>query len=152
MMLKKLIFLVALATLSAACDPYKHDSTVFVELKKDPCFGLCPVYTFKVDGKGNASFKGIRNLEKIGNWNRKLSPAETNALFAQILDAQLHQFEDAYNNAQVVDLPTTWLSFHDGSITKTIMDRYGAPEALKNLEKLLETVAEQNEGWVKIED
>ena len=51
--------------------------------------------------------------------------------------------------AQVTDLPTTWVTFSDGTTKKSIKDYFGAPEALKNLEKMVEAIAEQDDGWVK---
>lgn len=147
--MKKIIFLLAVTALFTACDPYKFDASTFIELKKDPCFGVCPVYSFRVDGKGNATFKGTRNVAKQGDWTRKLTPDATNSLFAAFEASNFAQFQDEYT-AQVTDLPTTWITFNNGIVNKTIKDYFGAPEALKNLEKMAETIAEQDDDWVKI--
>ena len=145
--MKKVFYLLMVAVLFSSCDPYQFGETVFIELKKDPCFGACPVYSFKVDGKGNATFKGVRNVDKQGDWTRKLSPDATNALFEAFENSNFGQFQDEYT-AQVTDLPTTWVSYSNGTINKTIKDYYGAPEAVKNLEKMAETIAEQDDDWV----
>lgn len=145
--MKRFLFLLAVAALFAACDPYKFEESIFIELKKDPCFGVCPVYSFRVDGKGNATFKGTRNVAKQGDWTRKLTPEATNALFAAFEASNFAQFQDEYT-AQVTDLPTTWVTYNNGVVSKTIKDYYGAPEALKNLEKMVETIAEQDDDWV----
>lgn len=148
--MKKIHFSIFLAFLFAACNPNPFDETSRIELKKDPCFGVCPVYKFTVDGHGNASFTGIRNVAKEGEWKRKLSPATTKALFTAFEKSNFEQFKDEYT-AQVTDLPTTWVTFRHGEMDKTVKDFFGSPEALKNLEKLVETIAEESEGWERID-
>lgn len=146
--MKKIYSLLITAFFLAACNPNRFDETSSIGLKKDPCFGVCPVYEFKVDGKGNAYFKGTRNVAKEGEWKRTLKPEVTNALFTAFEKSNFGQFQDEYT-AQVTDLPTTWISFKHDSLDKTIKDFYGSPEALKNLEKMVETIAEEDEGWQK---
>lgn len=140
------IYLLLLSVLFAACNPYQFDKTASIELKKDPCFGVCPVYSFKVDGEGNATFSGKRNVSKQGEWSRKLSPEATNALFKTFEESNFDQFQDEYT-AQVTDLPTTWVSYQNGAVSKTVKDYFGSPKALKELEKLVETIAEEDTDW-----
>ncbi|MEZ4959313.1 MAG: DUF6438 domain-containing protein [Saprospiraceae bacterium] len=149
--MKNFLLLLALATSLVACDPYQYDAASRIELKKDPCFGFCPVYTFTVDGKGNATFKGERNVEKEGDWTRTLTPEEVNALFAAFEKSDFQSFQDEYT-AQVTDLPTTWVTFRHAAIDRTIKDYYGGPAELKNLEKLVEAIAETEDGWTKKND
>ncbi|HFA49093.1 MAG TPA: hypothetical protein ENJ95_08755 [Bacteroidetes bacterium] len=132
-------------------DPYHYGRSDFIEMKKDPCFGFCPVYSFKIDGKGNAVFEGQRNVPKEGTWARALSADETNQLFEAFEKAGFWDFEDEYT-AQVTDLPTTWVSLRLAGKSKTIKDYYGAPEGLKKLEKLVEGYAETDTGWKKTND
>ena len=145
--MKKTFYLLVVAVLFAACDPYHFDEAAFIELKKDPCFGVCPVYSFKVDGKGKATFSGTRNVTKQGEWTRQLGPGATNALFTAFEQSNFAQFQDEYT-AQVTDLPTTWVTFSNGTLSKTIKDYYGSPEALKNLEKMVEPIAEEDTDWL----
>ncbi len=144
--MKNILTFLVVAVLFTACDPYQFDETASILLKKDPCFGVCPVYSFKVDGKGNATFSGVRNVSKIGSWKRQLTPAATNELFKAFEASNFDQFQDQYT-AQVTDLPTTWVTFKTAVFEKTIKDYYGAPEALKNLEKMVEVIAEEDTEW-----
>ncbi|MEZ4932349.1 MAG: DUF6438 domain-containing protein [Saprospiraceae bacterium] len=141
--------LFALVLLVASCeppDPYLYDATATIELKKDPCFGFCPVYSIKIDGKGNATYDGQKNVEKVGTWYQTLSPEETNDLFDAFENADFWQFENEYT-AQVTDLPTTWVTFILDEKNKTIKDYYGAPEGLKKLESMVEAIVENEENW-----
>ncbi|MCC6723875.1 MAG: hypothetical protein IT258_05155 [Saprospiraceae bacterium] len=144
--MKKLLYLMAFATLFAACNPHHFDANTFIHFKKDPCFGVCPVYSFKVDGTGKATFNGVRNTAKIGTWNRQLTPEATNALFEAFEASNFEQFKDTYT-AQVTDLPTTWVTYKTAAFEKTIKDYYGAPLLLKQLEKMVETIAEEETDW-----
>lgn len=146
--MKNFFVLITFVLILTACDPYHYEATSFIELKKEPCFGFCPVYTFKADGKGHATFHGDHNVSKEGDWTRTLTPEETNALFSAFGKSNFAAFQDEYA-AEVTDLPTTWLTFHHGDLKKTIKDYYGAPDSLKALEKLVEAIAETDDGWVK---
>jgi Domain of unknown function (DUF6438) len=146
--MKKILPFLAIAILLSACDPYQFDEATVIRLKKDPCFGVCPVYSFTVNGKGNATFDGTRNVSKVGPWKRQLTPEATNELFKAFEASNFGQFQDEYT-AQVTDLPTTWVTYKTTTTEKTIKDYYGAPEALKNLEKLVETIAEEDTDWVQ---
>ncbi|GIV30789.1 MAG: hypothetical protein KatS3mg029_0140 [Saprospiraceae bacterium] len=133
----------------SACKQETFDANSFIELKKDPCFGFCPVYEFRIDGTGQAIFKGIRNVEKTGTWKRQLDPEATRKLFQSFIDADVWQFEDEYAG-EVSDMPTIWLTFSHQGRTKRIMDYFGAPAKLKELEALVEAIAESQEGWEQV--
>lgn len=130
----------------ATCREDVYDATSFIEMKKDPCFGFCPVYSVRIDGSGAAWFSGDRNVEKTGSWQRQLSREETVGLFKAFEKSGFWNFEEEYT-AQVSDLPTVWLTFNHQGLTKTVKDYYGAPAELKALEALIEELAETRQGW-----
>jgi hypothetical protein len=121
-------------------------ATHYIELKKDPCFGFCPVYKIKITGDGKAVYNGKKNVEKEGVWYRTLSAEQTKALFKAFEEADYWSFRDEYT-AQVTDLPTTWTTFSLGEKNKTIKDYYGAPKELKALEEMVAQIAEEEDGW-----
>ena len=138
--------LIFLACANEPADPYHYDAANFIELKKDPCFGFCPVYTVKINGKGEVVFNGQKNISKEGTWYRTLPPDETNNMFKTFEDTGFWELKDEYT-AQVTDLPTTWISLVLGEKSKTIKDYYGAPDELKALELMIEKIAETDENW-----
>lgn len=139
------LFSVAMGIFSG-CKQEAYDESTYLELRKDPCFGLCPVYTFKVDGSGQAHFHGLRNVDKLGHWKRQLTQEEVEALFNAFLKADFWSFSNEYTG-EVADLPTTWITFSHNGNTKQIKDYYGAPKKLKELEALVEEIAESSTGW-----
>lgn len=146
-MTRAFLFSMLLAmTLMAACKDEQFDKNSYIELKKDPCFGFCPVYTFRVDGTGKAIFDGQQNVDKYGQWVRQLSKEETASLFNAFAEADFWSFKDEYTD-QVSDLPTVWITFSNQGRTKQVKDYFGAPSTLKDLEALVEAIAESNTDW-----
>jgi len=131
-------------------EKYTYGTSDLIEMEKEPCFGYCPVYTFTINGVGEAKFNGIRNVEKKGEWTKSFSIEETNELFLAFSNSSFWDWKDEYT-AQVTDLPTIWVSFKLGEKQKKIKDYYGAPAELKELEKILELMAEAEENWNKTE-
>jgi hypothetical protein len=144
----KMLTLAGIASLLLACNPQRYDAQSFIEMKKEPCFGLCPVYTIKIDGSGQAVFSGERNVKKIGNFKKTLTPDEVSALFMAFENGKFQDFKEEYTD-QVSDQPTTYLTFQHGGNRKTVKDYFGAPTELKELEKLVELIAESEDGWVQ---
>ncbi len=130
-------------------DEYTYPNAL-IEMTKTACFGRCPEYTINLDGKGNGLYKGIKNVDKIGNYEKNFSAEEVNGLITAFEKAKFWDFEDEYT-AKVTDLPTTYISFTKGSQSKKIKDYYGAPATLKALEKAVEELA-NSAGWEAASD
>lgn len=125
---------------------FSYDASSYIEIKKDPCFGFCPVYNMQIKGDGKAVYNGMKNVEKEGVWYRTFTYEETNALFKAFETVDYWSFQDEYT-AQVTDLPTTWTTLKIGEKSKTIKDYYGAPKELKALEEVLSKIAEEEVDW-----
>ena len=129
-------------------DPFTFPETSIIEMSKTPCFGTCPVYSIKMDGKGNVTYDGKQFVKLEGKHEMNFPPEYVNEVFQAFADGNFWDYEDEYTD-NISDLPTTNISFtHDGK-TKKIRDYYGAPKSLKELEKkvenLLETLVWQDE-------
>jgi hypothetical protein len=110
-----------------------------IEMEKTPCYGQCPVYTIKIDKKGKGLFVGNENTGKIGTYSFRLTRAELAELAQSFAEIRFFYLEDRYYE-HISDLPTTWLSYQAGGQFKKIMDYYGAPQELKDLEKQIESL------------
>ena len=143
---------ILLAALAISCGSskgskgYKYAADDIIEMTKGPCFGTCPVYEFRIDGLGNATFKGTNFVTKEGEHSKQFSAAETNAIFDEFKTADFWSLEDEYT-APVTDLPTTWLSFYFMDRNKKIMCYYDMPVRLVNLIELVEAMALSQDGW-----
>ncbi len=150
MKIRALLLLLPLMLLASKCKDrkYRFDAESYILLEKGGCFGMCPIYQLRVNGVGEVSYHGERFVEVEGKHQARLSPAETNALFRAFEASSFWGFKDAYDDPNVVDLPTIYLTYSDGERTKRIKDYYGTPEEIKALEAQVEAVAVQ-QGWLK---
>ncbi len=115
------------------------DEDMLIELKRTPCYGYCPVYTLKIDKHGKGLFDGVENVEKIGRFSFSLSHDELVELDNAFLQVDFYQLRNIYD-AQVSDLPTTYITYNKDGNRKKIMDYYGAPEELRTLENRIQTL------------
>jgi hypothetical protein len=107
---------------------------IIIEMEKTACYGQCPVYTVKIDESGRGLFIGVENTAHLGLFSFRLRKEELNGLIASFERIRFFELKDRYYD-YVTDPPTTYLTFRNGSREKKVMDYYGAPQELKDLEK-----------------
>ena len=126
-------------------EKYRYSKDTMVEVSKTACFGRCPVYTFTLHGDGSATFNGKRFVEPEGQHRRTYAADTVNAVFKELIQADLYQYEDEYTD-QVTDLPTTYLTFKHEGKEKKIKLYYGFPKELEALASRLHELA-MTDGW-----
>ena len=109
-----------------------------IMMEKTACMGACPTYVFNIYPDGTATYRGTKNVNNIGNYTAKLSVDQLQQIQTTFRDADFFKFADVYS-ANMTDLPTTFIYYHNGRENLKITDYYGAPETLKTLEKAVET-------------
>jgi Domain of unknown function (DUF6438) len=105
-------------------------------LEMTPCYGTCPTYKVIVFENDSLVYEGIRFVAKEGIHSKKLSEGTVNQLVVKFRGANFFKFQNQYTST-MTDFPTTYISFTDNGVTKKIMDYYKAPESLRQLEKLI---------------
>ena len=115
------------------------DEDVLIELQRTPCYGTCQVYTVKIDKNGKGLFEGVENVDKIGMFSFSLSQDELMEIENAFHQVDFYQLKKIYD-AEVSDLPTTYISYNKDGNRKKIMDYYGAPSALRTLENNIESL------------
>ena len=139
--MKNLALIVLILFSTVACASKKKlsetDSKEVVQvlsLSKTPCFGHCPVFTFKVYSNGLAVLDGKKYVKHIGLSEMMLTSEEIKGLMKSCDDAQLFALKDDYTE-RVMDLPTTTLIYrHDGE-TKRISGNMNFPAGFKAVVK-----------------
>jgi hypothetical protein len=78
-------------------------------------------------------------VERIGRFSFSLGQDELLELQDAFRQVDFYQLKRIYD-AQVSDLPTTYITYNKDGRRKQIMDYYGAPEGLRELENRIETL------------
>lgn len=150
-----LLFILLLVVFLAACRSRATEApeadVAQITLERRPCFGFCPVYTLTIHGDGRVEYNGTDNVEVTGPQTATIDPATVQSLGDAIARAGYLDFEDAYTNQDVTDLPSaiTSITFADGT-TKRIEHYHGdqsAPEVLTQLEDRIDETANSAQ-WV----
>ena len=121
-----------------------------LSLKKEGCFGSCPVYTLNVYDGGYCEFIGLENCYKIGKHSLQLTKEKYKSLYAEFKSADLFQFQDYYES-NIPDLPSITISYFEKDTSKTIVGKRERPEIIHKLQFLLEEIAESKTGWTVID-
>lgn len=150
-MYKYLVIIIAAFMLTSGCKTGKNSTkqdTVVISLQKTACKGKCPVYKLEIYNSGELKFEGKSNVENIGSFSMKITKEKVDELVEKFIAANFFEFEDEYTS-KVTDLPSTYLTFTHNNKTKRVRDYHGAPEQLRELEKLIEAFV-NSENWQKI--
>lgn len=151
--MKVLFFIFAFATMTFSCanskkvsenaisneysafKPAEKGDSLFASIERSYCFGTCPVYTFKINLNGTATYEGTRNVKNIGTYSSKVSPAEMSELIKIAKSINYMSFKDKYDSESITDLPSTTTSIVIDGKRKEVMRRYQYPQEIKTLEE-----------------
>jgi hypothetical protein len=142
----QVIAVVITPSLLAAENSDTHVSEI--SLERTICFGTCPSYRVTIKRDGAVEYDGKEFVAQKGLKTSKISDGNFLKLESKIRATHFFDLEDEYimehvGNASVAitDLPTTIVTVKAGGRIKKIEDYLGAPKKLKELEDLIETVA-----------
>ncbi|MCW3071568.1 MAG: hypothetical protein JWO44_1458 [Bacteroidetes bacterium] len=138
---------------AAAGTPAKADKTktIVITYEKTVCFGKCPAFTMSISGETKkALYKGDSNVEKLGNYEKSISENELTKLADAFEKYKFFDMKDEYTS-MITDVPSKYITYTIDGKSKKIKDRYNAPAELKEIEKLLDAIADSG-GWEKAKD
>jgi hypothetical protein len=138
----------------AAAGPIPEDFTI--KLERTACYGQCPVYSVTIDAKGNVAYDGARFVRVEGRQTDRVPVARVAALVATIERMGFFELRDRYrtirnrdgSEAMVMDLPTAYITVTAAGRSKRIEDYFGAPDALKQLEREIDQAAD-TDRWIR---
>ena len=114
-----------------------------IVLERTACFGLCPDYIVTLDADGTVHYNGRQFVRVRGAQTWKIDAAAVYALAREMETAGFFTWKDTYT-ATITDQPTTFTTLTIGARTKRIKDYYGAPQALKDIERRIDEVSGAN--------
>jgi len=124
---------------------------VQISLKLTECSESCPVYKvefYRANAKGNASYIGEANVEKMGLWDGSVSLAVFNSLCKIIVEKHFIFLNDSYETAKT-NLATVYTGVEwidaDGQTLKKVIRNYGnsGPLELFTIEQEIEKTMDQ---------
>lgn len=133
---------------SAPADP----ATFLVKLERQACYGMCPVYTLRIDGDGKVTFEGKDHVKAKGEKTKKLDRATVDALASKIESSGYFTMSwmDPCDRV-ATDNPTVTVDITAKGHTRKIVDYHGnrcIPNELRDLEKEIDRVAGVD-AWLK---
>ncbi|RMF03384.1 MAG: hypothetical protein D6772_02195 [Bacteroidetes bacterium] len=139
----------AFILMAATCRPFgtKDISKLKprIEMEKGPCFGSCPVFKLTIYEGGVAVYEGRRFTDRIGRYTKQLDMNVYRNLIRAFQEANMWSFQNAYK-AQVPDLPTVTITYHEDGNSKSVKGKDGRPEKIEELEAMLDKIANSG-GW-----
>jgi hypothetical protein len=145
-LLAVLLFSVACCAFAAAPDATQIDT---IMLERTPCYGTCPVYKIVLRRDGTVTYRGKKWVKVIGRRSHKISVDAFQRLAREVERIQFFGFKDEYlwkdnpdgSSEHVTDSPTRITTVRAGRVCKAVKNYYGGPEALAELEKLIDDVS-----------
>ncbi len=124
---------------------------VMVYMSRSYCYGKCPVYRVEIFTDGTIDYIGEANVPRIGHFRARLSREEVDALRQKIHEVGFWDFAPSYpdDGTIITDLPTTTIQVRIGDMMKKVLDKHGAPRALKEFEVYVERLLE-NRKWTAV--
>ena len=106
------------------------------------------MYKFKIYNSGYALYEGKRFVEILGTYETRFSTAVLEEIKTKVKEVNYFGFKDQYPKT-ASDFPSVKTAIIMGGQRKEIMDGTGAPSALKEFEKYLDSVKDSAE-WKQV--
>ncbi len=120
------------------------ESEIVLTLERTACFGTCPIYTITIYDDGRVVYDGTEFVTVQGVQETMIDPAAVLELVDFMLATGYNDFDDAYTNRSITDMPSTITSLTVNGETKRIDHYYGddsAPITLLQIENRIDMLA-----------
>lgn len=117
-----------------------------ITLDRTACFGTCPDYSLTIHGNGTVFYVGRSFVAVTGPHSATIPPEDVRGLVESFYDISYFSLRNEYTG-QVTDLPTVTTSISIDGRFKQVVDYYGAPDSLKQLEARIDELA-NSKVWV----
>jgi len=124
-----------------------YPDSLVAMLKKTPCYGRCPVFSFKIYSSGFVDYYGKANTEMEGLYSGKLTDENVAIVLKKIEKINFFELNNIYDT-NVTDFPSVNVYANKDGKKKQIIDRQGGPKDLKELEALLDEMI-KTVKWTK---
>ena len=134
-------FLILLCALPAVAeDEHRCEDDVVITIERSSCFGSCPIYSAKIYADGSVVYVGKEFVKEVGERRFKITPERVQQLIKEFEKIDYFSLKDKYD-AEVTDLPTTTTSICLEGKKKKVVNYFGAPQKLHELENRIDELA-----------
>ena len=123
----------------------KCEKDIVITIQRSSCFGYCPVYSAEIYANGEVLYVGKENVKEIGERRFQISRETLQQLIKEFERVDYFSLQDRYdadeNGMSVTDLPTTTTSICLDGKKKRVVNYYGAPKKLFELEDKIDSLA-----------
>lgn len=120
-----------------------------ITMKRDECFGPCPVYSVSIHGDGTVVYEGSKYVKVEGKRDYKIPKTRVKELVREFYRIGFFSLKDSYTSLdkgnglveEVTDLPGTTTTITIGGRTKSVYNYYGGPKALERLEDKIDKIS-----------
>jgi hypothetical protein len=124
-------------------------STLELDLRRTACFGSCPIYSIKINGRGFVTYEGRGWVKETGVHTSRISTVEVRRLVEQFISKGYFAFCGTYGAPS--DLPGAITAIKWPGVRKTVINHGGfvgaIPKELFELEEAIDEVADSQQ-WV----
>ncbi len=110
-----------------------------ITIRRGMCYGMCPDYTLTIHGDGKIEWDGRHFVYPKGFRRAEINPDDVKELVDEFYRIGYFDMKDEYT-ANITDLPHTMTSIFVNGQTKQVIDYYGAPQELRQLETMIDDV------------
>lgn len=142
-----IVFLVVVCALPAVSHEAvrKCADDVVITIERSSCFGTCPIYSAKIYGDGRVVYVGKEYVKETGERRFKIPQERIQELIREFQRIDYSSLKDKYdadeNGNSLTDLPTTITSICLDGKKKKVVNYYGAPRKLDELEDKIDSLA-----------
>ena len=112
-----------------------------IQFEASGCRGYCPMYKLTFRKDGFLVYNGIRNVEVLGPSTIRLGGDEFAKLLKEVNQVDLWQYPAEFPST-ATDAPAHTFTVYDGVKAHAVKGRAAIPPPVKNLEILLQDIAE----------
>jgi hypothetical protein len=127
-------------TTKAVGIPKDVDPNLVVSLRRSPCFGKCPAFSYELFADGKVAYMGYSNVTRMGAHTTKVDEAFIKRVTDKALSIKYLSLSEKYpiGDVAISDVPTVTTYIRIGNDGKKIANNYDAPKELSAFEEWLE--------------
>ncbi|MDZ7880581.1 MAG: DUF6438 domain-containing protein [Saprospiraceae bacterium] len=120
--------------------PKDIDPDLVASLRRSPCFGRCPAYTYELFADGKVAYFGESHVQRLGSYTTKVDAAFMKRVADKALSIKYLALSEKYpiGDVAISDVPTVTTYIRIGNDGKKVANNYDAPKELTAFEEWLD--------------